>query len=64
MNNSEGVIRQMETVKRVLLEFPDLGGINFCEDLHLSLSKTVVFRHHWIDSFMSALKDNFANINR
>jgi hypothetical protein len=63
VNNSESVCRQIENIKQVLMDFPDLG-IHFCEDLHLSLSKTIVFRHHWIDSFTNELKEKVSHINK
>lgn len=30
-------------------------------ELHLSLSRTVVLRHHWIDNWIQQLRDNFGN---
>ncbi|OXA57713.1 U6 snRNA phosphodiesterase [Folsomia candida] len=63
LNNSQNVICQIEHIKNVVVDIPDLE-FHFCEDLHLSLSKTVVLRHHWIDSFLSTLKNNVTQINR
>ncbi|XP_013401816.1 U6 snRNA phosphodiesterase isoform X2 [Lingula anatina] len=35
------------------------GGLNVkvVDDFHVSLSRTVVLRHHWIDSFVTTLRD-------
>lgn len=35
-----------------------------CEDLHVSLTKTVVLRHHWIESFISTISSNISHIGQ
>lgn len=32
-----------------------------CEDLHVSLTKTVILRHHWIESFINTMSSNIKN---
>ncbi|XP_031628701.1 U6 snRNA phosphodiesterase [Contarinia nasturtii] len=34
------------------------------EELHLSLTKTVVLRHHWIDEFVGSVDQSLKNANR
>lgn len=34
------------------------------DDLHLSLSRTVILRHHWIDGFTQSVKDSVADVKR
>jgi hypothetical protein len=36
----------------------------FCSDLHLSLTKTLVFRHHWLESFVSSMRDEVTRLSR
>ncbi|KAI4472058.1 hypothetical protein MML48_1g03947 [Holotrichia oblita] len=33
-------------------------------DFHISLTKVVILRHHWITSFVTSIKENLTNINR
>ena len=34
------------------------------ESLHISLTRTVVLKHHWIDLFINAVKENLADLKR
>ncbi|XP_068917572.1 U6 snRNA phosphodiesterase 1 [Tenebrio molitor] len=34
------------------------------DDFHISLTKTVILKHHWIDSFIDTLKENISYFNR
>ena len=34
------------------------------QDLHLSLTRTVILRYHWIDSFVSTLRDNLSHFTK
>lgn len=34
------------------------------EDLHLSLTRTVVLQHHWIDEFVRSVEQKLKNTNR
>lgn len=34
------------------------------EELHLSLSRTIILRHHWIDEFTQTLKETVAGLKR
>ncbi|XP_075138341.1 U6 snRNA phosphodiesterase 1 [Leptodactylus fuscus] len=34
------------------------------EDFHISLSQTVVLRHHWINPFVQALRDRLCSVRR
>lgn len=38
--------------------------LNKCEDLHISLTRTVVLRHHWIEDFVSLVRQNVAQVTR
>lgn len=35
-----------------------------CEDLHVSLTKTVILRHHWIESFINTITSNISHIGQ
>jgi len=35
---------------------PDTLGIKITEDLHISLTKTVVLKYHWINSFVEEVR--------
>ena len=30
--------------------------LEICEDFHISLTRTVVLRHHWIESFVASVR--------
>lgn len=34
------------------------------EELHLSLTRTTILRHHWIDEFVRSVQNNFKNVSR
>lgn len=36
--------------------------LNVSEELHISLTKTLILRHHWIDSFISTLTNYVSHI--
>uniref|UniRef100_A0A1B0DFX8 U6 snRNA phosphodiesterase 1 n=1 Tax=Phlebotomus papatasi TaxID=29031 RepID=A0A1B0DFX8_PHLPP len=41
-------------------------NLELCEaqELHVSLTKTVILRHHWIESFVASLEKKFRNIRK
>ena len=59
MDAVENMIEVIENVWNV--EEPKL---QFFPSVHLSLSKTVVFRHHWIEPFIQDLKQKLSPIKR
>lgn len=34
------------------------------EDIHMSLTKTVILRHHWIDEFINSLQKDLSSFQR
>lgn len=42
----------------------DIGCFKSCDNLHVSLSRTVVLRHHWIDSFIESLNNRVTSLKR
>ncbi|KAG9463939.1 hypothetical protein GDO78_020766 [Eleutherodactylus coqui] len=39
-------------------------GLTRMEELHVSLSQTVVLRHHWIQPFVQSLRDRLSSVRR
>lgn len=39
-------------------------NLEICEDFHISLSRTVVLRHHWIEGFTSSIRKQLNGIQR
>lgn len=37
---------------------------NPCDDLHVSLTRTVTIRHHWIEGFVASFRKQMENIRR
>lgn len=35
-----------------------------CEDLHISVTKTVILKHHWINSFISTITNRVSHIGQ
>jgi len=56
VNSCDSVAQQCEIFLKACREIPDTG-FKICSDFHLSLTKTLVFRHHWIDPFLASLKE-------
>lgn len=38
--------------------------LHFIESLHISLTRTVVLQHHWIDEFKKSIKDCIVDFKR
>lgn len=34
------------------------------EDLHISVTRTVVLQHHWIDEFVRSIENNLKNAHK
>lgn len=55
----------LSTVDCILQLFKKNGyNLEICEDFHVSLSRTVVLRHHWIEGFTSSLRKQMNDIQR
>lgn len=55
----------LETVGSCLKAFQESGiELNRSEDLHISLTRTVILRHHWIQDFVSSVRKAMANTVR
>ena len=59
MDAVESMIELIENVWNV--EEPK---VQLFSSVHLSLSKTVVFRHHWIEPFIQELKQKLSSVKR
>ncbi|XP_065221227.1 U6 snRNA phosphodiesterase 1 isoform X2 [Planococcus citri] len=42
--------------------FGEIGDFHSCDNFHISLSRTVILRHHWIDIFVDDLRKAFKNV--
>jgi 2'-5' RNA ligase len=54
----------VEIIQASLEEFPDQPKVTIIDEFHLSLSKTVVLHHHWIEPFIRSLKKCFLTQKR
>ncbi|RZC33930.1 U6 snRNA phosphodiesterase, partial [Asbolus verrucosus] len=59
--SNEGLKKLLSTIMKLVPEDIELKCLN---DFHISLTKTVILKHHWIDSFVSTLKENVSYITR
>lgn len=41
--------------------YPNLENV---DDYHISITKTFVLRHHWIEPFVKTVKENIENIEK
>ncbi|XP_063917753.1 uncharacterized protein LOC135133306 isoform X3 [Zophobas morio] len=60
--SNEGLQRLMSLVTSVAV--PEDIELKCFQDLHLSLTRTVILRYHWIDSFVSTLRDNLSHFTK
>lgn len=43
---------------------PDTLEVKITEDLHISLTKTVVLKYHWINSFVKEVRDKLKHFRK
>ncbi|XP_044748014.1 U6 snRNA phosphodiesterase [Coccinella septempunctata] len=55
-----GITSLQESIIKCIPEVP----IQKVEDLHLSLSKTVILKYHWIHPFMNSIKERISHYRR
>lgn len=55
---------EMTKLVNHLIESMDPIGLKPVDDYHVSLTKTVVLRHHWIESFVESVKQQVATLRR
>lgn len=61
------VISQLQNgLLNVINSVEPLESIQFhpVDDLHISVTRTVVLRHHWIDEFVRSIENNLKNAHR
>lgn len=61
VETNEGLAKLLEHTFKVV---PDNIGLRACEDFHLSLTKTVILKHHWIESFVNTIKTNLSHFTK
>lgn len=64
--NEELISKLQDEILKVLKSTVSLESIEFhkIDDLHLSLTRTVVLRHHWINEFVQSVEQSLQNTNR
>ena len=61
MAHSQDLLQQIEN----LLAFCESDFLlNISEDFHVSLTRTVVLRHHWIEDFVAQIRKSVSQIPR
>lgn len=38
--------------------------LSICDDFHVSLTRTIVLRHHWIEGFIASIKKQLSDFKR
>lgn len=38
--------------------------LDVCDDFHISLTRTVILRHHWIEGFVASLRNQLIDLTR
>lgn len=57
--------RLTQEISLILLRCKEYNvNLTVCEDFHVSLSRTVVLRHHWIEGFNSSIKKQIEDFTR
>lgn len=55
----------LEYVRTLCVEFQKYNiGLEVCDDFHVSLTKTVVLRHHWIEGFVASVRKQLEDVKR
>lgn len=53
-----------ELISTVINNLPKVFNVQRIEKLHISLTKTVILKHHWIDIFMESIKNRIIYIKK
>lgn len=53
-----------ELTSIIISDVPKVLNVQKVEDLHISLTKTVILKHHWIDSFTESVKNRTKHIKK
>ncbi|GLV34652.1 uncharacterized protein CBL_09133 [Carabus blaptoides fortunei] len=53
-----------ELINDIISNYKSSFLLQPCDNLHISLTRTVILRHHWIESFMKTISDNISHLSR
>lgn len=53
-----------ELTSIITSDVPNVLNVQKVEDFHISLTKTVILKHHWIDSFTESIKNRTKHIKK
>ena len=53
-----------EFISSVVDKLKPFGDFKHSDDFHISLSRTFVLKHHWIDSFVNSVRSALQSTNR
>lgn len=51
-----------DLISTLILKCENSFVMNPCDDFHISVTKTVILRHHWIDSFVETVTQSVSHI--
>lgn len=64
-NTGKGNTEFLSTIHSVISFFQKNElELHICEEFHISLSRTFILRHHWIEGFVSSLKNQLKDFKR
>lgn len=58
---TESIEKLIKRLKALLINDIDLRPV---DHLHISLTRTVILRHHWIESFIDLIRQNLSSVKR
>lgn len=56
-----GIMELFSGIEEII---PKHLGLKISDDFHISLTKTVILKHHWISSFVTTVKESLESFKK
>lgn len=56
-----GITELFSSIEKII---PEHLSLKISDDFHISLTKTVILKHHWISSFVTTIKESLESFKK